>query len=82
MLGIKEKAPPRPGSFLQRSTEIFSDVLVLFCQGRGPKRHKRDINHSCCLEKTAEHRAPFKDLLANTSPKNKGRMPGNQRMAR
>lgn len=81
MLGITEKAPPRPGSFLQRSTEIFSHVLVLFCHVKGSNTHKRDVNHSCCLEKRREHRAPFKELLANSSPKNKGRMPGNQRMA-
>lgn len=71
MLGIKEKASPRPGPFLQGSTEIFSHVLVLFCQVEGPKRHKKGANHAYCLEKRAEHRAPFKGLLANTSPRNK-----------
>lgn len=69
-VGGEEKAPPRPGSFLQRSTEILSHTLALLCQVKGPKRHKRAINHFSCLEKTTGHgQLPSKDLLANTSTK-------------
>lgn len=72
MLGIKEKPPPRPGSFLQGSTEIFSHVLVLFCQVKGPKRHKKGCKSFLLSRKDSRAQGTFQGPSYKHQPKGQG----------